>query len=68
MGSALARPPPVIPSLLIVPGFVFPELDYWCHERLGVDTWLTFLHGSATQSGSGRVVNRPARHSRAGSV
>lgn len=28
---------------LLVPGLVLAELDYWCHERLGVDTWLTFL-------------------------
>ena len=28
---------------LIVPGLVLAELDYWCHERLGVDVWLAFL-------------------------
>jgi predicted nucleic acid-binding protein len=22
---------------------VLAELDYWCHERLGADTWLVFL-------------------------
>lgn len=28
---------------LIVPGLVLAELDYWCHERLGPETWLLFL-------------------------
>jgi predicted nucleic acid-binding protein len=28
---------------LVVPGLVLAELDYWCHERLGVEVWLTFL-------------------------
>ena len=28
---------------LVVPGLVFAELDYWCHERLGGDVWLAFL-------------------------
>jgi predicted nucleic acid-binding protein len=28
---------------LIVPGLVLAELDYWCHERLGIDVWLAFL-------------------------
>lgn len=28
---------------LIVPALVLSELDYWCHERLGVDVWLAFL-------------------------
>jgi uncharacterized protein len=28
---------------LVVPGLVLAELDYWCHQRLGVDAWLTFL-------------------------
>ncbi len=28
---------------LVVPELVLAELDYWCHERLGVDAWLTFL-------------------------
>lgn len=28
---------------LIVPALVLAELDYWCHERLGVDAWLVFL-------------------------
>jgi uncharacterized protein len=28
---------------LVVPGLVLAELDYWCHERLGADAWLTFL-------------------------
>jgi predicted nucleic acid-binding protein len=28
---------------LVVPGLVLAELDYWCHERLGVDAWLVFL-------------------------
>jgi uncharacterized protein len=28
---------------LVVPVLVLAELDYWCHQRLGVDTWLTFL-------------------------
>ncbi|MGI9016185.1 MAG: type II toxin-antitoxin system VapC family toxin [Euzebya sp.] len=27
----------------IVPTLVLAELDYWCHARLGVDAWLTFL-------------------------
>lgn len=31
------------PEDLIVPALVLSELDYWCHERLGVDAWLTFL-------------------------
>ncbi len=28
---------------LVVPTLVLAELDYWCHRRLGVDVWLTFL-------------------------
>jgi predicted nucleic acid-binding protein len=28
---------------LVVPSLVLAELDYWCHERLGVDVWLMFL-------------------------
>lgn len=28
---------------LVVPTLVLAELDYWCHERLGVRAWLTFL-------------------------
>ncbi len=28
---------------LIVPALVLGELDYWCHERLTPDAWLTFL-------------------------
>lgn len=28
---------------LVVPGLVLAELDYWCHQRLGVDTWIVFL-------------------------
>jgi uncharacterized protein len=28
---------------LVVPALVLAELDYWCHERLGVQAWLTFL-------------------------
>ncbi len=28
---------------LVVPTLVLAELDYWCHQRLGVSVWLTFL-------------------------
>lgn len=28
---------------LVVPALVLAELDYWCHERLGVRAWLVFL-------------------------
>jgi predicted nucleic acid-binding protein len=28
---------------LVVPALVLAELDYWCHERLDEDVWLTFL-------------------------
>jgi predicted nucleic acid-binding protein len=28
---------------LVVPILVLAELDYWCHQRLGVDAWITFL-------------------------
>jgi len=28
---------------LIVPALVLSELDYWCHERLTAQVWLTFL-------------------------
>jgi uncharacterized protein len=28
---------------LVVPILVLAELDYWCHQRLGVAAWLTFL-------------------------
>lgn len=28
---------------LIVPALVLSELDYWCHERLTPEAWLTFL-------------------------
>lgn len=32
---------------LVVPGLVLAELDYWCHQRLGVRAWLTFLEDAA---------------------
>lgn len=28
---------------LVVPMLVLAELDYWCHQRLGADAWLTFM-------------------------
>lgn len=28
---------------LVVPALVLAELDYWCHERLTSDVWLSFL-------------------------
>lgn len=28
---------------LVVPMLVLAELDYWCHERLGIAAWLVFL-------------------------
>lgn len=28
---------------LVVPSLVLAELDYWCHRRLGVAAWLSFL-------------------------
>lgn len=28
---------------LVVPSLVLAEVDYWCHERLGVGAWLVFL-------------------------
>jgi predicted nucleic acid-binding protein len=28
---------------LVVPALVLSELDYWCHERLTNEVWLTFL-------------------------
>jgi len=28
---------------LVVPSLVLAELDYWCHQRLGTDAWITFL-------------------------
>lgn len=28
---------------LLVPTLVLAELDYWCHERLTAEVWLTFL-------------------------
>lgn len=28
---------------LVVPSLVLAEVDYWCHERLGVRAWLVFL-------------------------
>jgi uncharacterized protein len=28
---------------LVVPILVLAELDYWCHQRLGVEAWITFL-------------------------
>lgn len=28
---------------LIVPGLVLAEVDYFCHQRLGVEAWLIFL-------------------------
>ena len=27
----------------VIPILVLAELDYWCHQRLGADAWLTFL-------------------------
>lgn len=26
-----------------MPILVLAELDYWCHQRLGVNAWITFL-------------------------
>ncbi len=28
---------------LVLPTLVLAEVDYWCHERLGSDAWLTVL-------------------------
>lgn len=28
---------------LVVPTLVLAELDYWCHQRLGLAAWLVFL-------------------------
>ena len=28
---------------LVVPVLVLAEVDYWCHERLGVTAWVAFL-------------------------
>jgi len=28
---------------LVLPTLVLTEVDYWCHQRLGVDAWLTVL-------------------------
>ncbi len=28
---------------LVLPALVLAELDYWCHERLTADVWLSFL-------------------------
>jgi uncharacterized protein len=28
---------------IVVPALVLAELDYWCHERLTVEVWLSFL-------------------------
>jgi len=28
---------------LVVPILVLAELDYWCHQRLGIDAWITFM-------------------------
>lgn len=28
---------------LVVPALVLAELDYWCHERLTSEVWLSFL-------------------------
>lgn len=28
---------------LVIPGLVLAEVDYWCHERLDADAWLSFL-------------------------
>jgi predicted nucleic acid-binding protein len=28
---------------LMIPALVLAEVDYWCHQRLGGDAWLTFL-------------------------
>lgn len=28
---------------LVVPALVLAELDYWCHERLTAESWLSFL-------------------------
>ncbi len=27
----------------VIPILVLAELDYWCHQRLGADAWITFL-------------------------
>jgi uncharacterized protein len=32
-----------VDSDLVVPVLVLAEVDYWCHERLTVEAWLTFL-------------------------
>jgi hypothetical protein len=28
---------------LVVPILVLAELDYWCHQRLGADAWISFM-------------------------
>jgi uncharacterized protein len=28
---------------LVVPTLVLTELDYWCHQRLGAATWISFM-------------------------
>jgi predicted nucleic acid-binding protein len=28
---------------LVVPILVLAELDYWCHQRLGAATWISFM-------------------------
>ena len=33
---------------LLVPGLVLAEVDYWCHERLDADAWLSFLDDVVT--------------------
>lgn len=33
---------------LVVPGLVLAELDYWCHQRLGTQAWLSFLEDLLT--------------------
>jgi hypothetical protein len=33
---------------LVVPMLVLAELDYWCHRRLGVDSWIIFLEDLLT--------------------
>src|SRR5690242_16094726 len=33
---------------LVVPGLVLAEIDYWCHQRLGIQAWLTFLEDLLT--------------------
>ena len=51
----------------VIPAPILPELDYWCHERLGVDAFLSVL--DEVGRGAYEIEDlRPAEYRRAAEI